>query len=120
MRSSRRELRELFELLDAIRDAKDLWWFHHRPKPKPKPKGPTKAQLKAKAEAELAKAKQGLSEAKNASKGACEEVKMSRQEMEEAVKKANAIKAFEAAVAKEEASTKKIAELEEKIKKNDF
>merc|ERR1719187_1890475 len=118
MRSSRRELREMFELLDATRDAKDLFWFHHRPKPKPI--GPTKAQLKAKAEAELAKAKQGLSEAKNASKGACEEVKMSRQEMEEAVKKANAIKAFEAAVAKEEASTKKIAELEEKLEKNDF
>merc|ERR1719262_1049377 len=116
MRSSRRELREMFELLDAIRDAKDFFWFHHRPKPK----GPTKAQLKAKAEAELAKAKQGLSEAQNASKGACEEVKMSRQEMEEAVKKANAIKAFEAAVAKEEACTKKIDQLEEKIKKNDF
>merc|ERR1719402_203891 len=110
MRLSRRE-RELLELED---------FFHFFRRYSPPPKIPKKSELIAKAKADLEKAKQGLSDAKNAAMGACEAMKISRAEMEEEVKKAHAIKAFEKAQANEEKCNKKIAELEHKIAKNNW
>merc|ERR550519_1289329 len=113
MRLSRRERALLNELIDFM---PWFWSGYHKPKPKPKPKVDYK-KLMDEATTAKSNAEKNIKSADDEGAKIAAEVNLSSAQMEEEVKKARAIKSFEAILAKKEKYTEAIKTAEENIQK---